>query len=173
MRTNKCDCWIFGMKHDLVRPRKARPGDRIAVISPSFAAAGAYPDIHEQALRRLADVTGLVPVEYPTTRQVGATPAARAADVNAAFADPEVRAILTVIGGEDQITVIPHLDADLARADPKPLRSLGERGILGAVLVARPPVSDLSRRPADADRAQLRKEQRDTVVEVVTRYNPK
>ena len=71
-------------------------------------------------MRRLAEVTGLVPVEYPTTRQVGASAAARAADINAAFADPEVRGILAVIGGDDQITVIPHLDADVARADPKP-----------------------------------------------------
>ena len=106
--------------HLLLHPVKARPGDRIAVLSPSFAAAGAFPAVHEQAMRRLAAVTGLVPVEYPTTRQVGASPQARAADINAAFADPSVRGILAVLGGEDQITVIPHLDADLARRDPKP-----------------------------------------------------
>jgi muramoyltetrapeptide carboxypeptidase LdcA involved in peptidoglycan recycling len=273
-------------------------------------------------MRRLAEVTGLVPVEFPTTRELGASPQARAADVNAAFADPQIRAILAVIGGEDQITVIPHLDPDLARRDPKPflgtsdntnlhhwlwahgiasfyggssqvhlgpgpavddvharslraalltgerleitdpgesedvgidwedpralesygereatepwswhgpagqvtgrtwggcleviewiltagrfpfpaqvldggvliietseellparnvgwiVRSLGERGILGAVdavLVARPPVSDLTRRPSGPDRARLRAEQRDVVVDVVSRYNP-
>jgi len=104
----------------VISPPKARPGDRIAVLSPSFAAAGAFPAVHEQAMRRLTEVTGLVPVEYPTTRAVGASPRARAADVNAAFADPSVRAILTVVGGEDQITVVPHLDAALPLADPKP-----------------------------------------------------
>ncbi len=108
------------MPHDLVRPPKARRGDRVAVLSPSFAAAGAFPAVHEQAMRRLAEVTGLVPVEFPTTRKVGATPAERAADVNAAFADRGIRAIVAVIGGDDQITVIPHLDAALARRDPKP-----------------------------------------------------
>ena len=71
-------------------------------------------------MRRLTEVTGLVPVEFPTTRQVGAGPQARAADVNAAFADPEIRGILTVVGGEDQITIIPYLDAELLRHDPKP-----------------------------------------------------
>jgi muramoyltetrapeptide carboxypeptidase LdcA involved in peptidoglycan recycling len=106
--------------HVLVSPAKARAGERIAVLSPSFAAPGLFPAVHEQAMRRLAEVTGLVPVEYPTTRQVGASPRARAADVNAAFADPAIRAILAVIGGEDQITVIPYLDAELARRDPKP-----------------------------------------------------
>ena len=111
---------MAGMPHDLVRPPKARRGDRVAVLSPSFAAAGAFPAVHEQAMRRLAEVTGLVPVEFPATRKVGATPAERAEDVNAAFADPGIRAILAVIGGDDQITVIPHLDAALARRDPKP-----------------------------------------------------
>ncbi len=101
------------MAHDLVHPPKACSGERIAVLSPSFAAAGAFPAVHEQAMRRLTEVTGLVPVEYPTTRKVGATALERAADINAAFADPAIRGILAVIGGEDQITVIPHLDAAL------------------------------------------------------------
>lgn len=90
------------------------------MLSPSFAAPGAAPAVHEQALRRLTEVTGLIPVEYPTTRQLGASPQARAADLNAAFADPEIRAVLATIGGEDQITVVPHLDAEAVRADPKP-----------------------------------------------------
>ncbi|MBS9538334.1 LD-carboxypeptidase [Micrococcus luteus] len=71
-------------------------------------------------MRRLAEVTGLVPVEYPTTRQLGASPEDRARDLNAAFADPQIRAVIATVGGEDQITVIGHLDADAARADPKP-----------------------------------------------------
>ena len=104
----------------IVKPPKAVPGDKVAVLSPSFAAPGVAPAIHEQALTRLTEVTGLVPVEYPTTRKLGATPQERAADLNAAFGDPEIRAVLATIGGEDQITVIPYLDADLVRADPKP-----------------------------------------------------
>lgn len=101
-------------------PPKARPGDKVAVLSPSFAAPGFAPAVHEQAMRRLAEATGLVPVEYPTTRVLGASPEQRAADVNAALADPEVRAIVATIGGEDQVTVVPHLDAEAARRDPKP-----------------------------------------------------
>ncbi len=104
----------------LTRPPKVRPGDRVAVVSPSFSAPAVAPAVHEQAMRRLTEVTGLVPVEYPTTRRLGASPQDRAADLNAAFADPEIRAVLATVGGEDQITVVPHLDADLVHADPKP-----------------------------------------------------
>jgi muramoyltetrapeptide carboxypeptidase LdcA involved in peptidoglycan recycling len=70
-------------------------------------------------MSRLAEVTGLVPVAYPSTR-TRSTPIDRARDLNTAFADPSVRAIIAVIGGDDQITVIPHLDAEVARADSKP-----------------------------------------------------
>lgn len=99
---------------------KPVPGDRVAVLSPAFAAPAVAPELHEQALRRLRELTGLVPVEYPTTRVLDASPEARAADVNAAFADPSIRAILATIGGDDQILVVPHLDAALPLADPKP-----------------------------------------------------
>ncbi|WP_097188123.1 S66 family peptidase [Ornithinimicrobium cerasi] len=108
------------MAVDLVRPSKARAGERIAVLSSSFAAPAVAPEVHDQAMARLERVTGLVPVEYPTTRQLGASAKERARDLNEAFADPAIRAVLTTIGGEDLITVIPHLDPHLVRSDPKP-----------------------------------------------------
>lgn len=54
------------------------------------------------------------------------------------------------------------------------LRSLGERGLLsaaGAVLAARPPASTLGNRPPASARTAYRDEQRDTVIEIVARYN--
>ena len=108
------------MSEVLVHPPKVVPGDRVAVLSPSFAAPAVAPAVHEQAMRRLEALTGLVAVEYPTTRRLDASPRDRAADVDAAFADPQIRAVLATIGGEDQITVVPHLDPELVRADPRP-----------------------------------------------------
>jgi len=105
---------------DFVSVPKARPGDKVAVLSPSFAAPGVAPAVHEQALERLRALTKLEPVEFPTTRRLGASARERADDLNAAFSDPQIRAVLATIGGEDQITVIPHLEADLVLRDPKP-----------------------------------------------------
>ena len=139
------------------------PGDKVAVLSPAFAAPAVAPELHTQALRRLEDLTGLVPVEFPTTRQLGASPEARAADVNAAFADPDIRAIVATIGGDDQILVVPHLDESLALADPKPflgysdntnilnwLWRLGVRGYYGGSTAVHlgpgPGVDDVHRR---------------------------
>jgi muramoyltetrapeptide carboxypeptidase LdcA involved in peptidoglycan recycling len=104
----------------LEHPPKVSLGDKVAVVSPAFAAPAVAPAVHEQALTRVREVLELEPVEYPTTRRLDASPEDRAADLNAAFGDPEIRAVLATIGGEDQITVISHLDPGLVRADPKP-----------------------------------------------------
>jgi muramoyltetrapeptide carboxypeptidase LdcA involved in peptidoglycan recycling len=108
------------MRPDFERLPKLRPGDRVAVLSPSFAAPGMFPAVHELAMRRLRDEIGLEPVEYATTREVGAAPEKRAADVTAAFADPSIKAVMASLGGDDQITVLPHLDAAVIAANPKP-----------------------------------------------------
>ena len=101
-------------------PAKPRPGDQVAVLSPSAGLPGLFPLPYELGLRRLREDFGLKPVEYPTTRKMGATPEERAADIHAAFADPDIKAVIASIGGDDQITVLPHLDRELLRANPKP-----------------------------------------------------
>ena len=108
------------MRPDLIPPSKLVPGDRVAVLSPSFAAPGLFPARHEQGMRRLRQEFGLDPVEYPTTRRLGAPARERAADLMAAYADPSIRAVLATIGGDDQITLLRHLDPGPFRADPKP-----------------------------------------------------
>jgi muramoyltetrapeptide carboxypeptidase LdcA involved in peptidoglycan recycling len=109
-----------GMRPTFTEPAKLASGDRVAVLSPSFAAPGMFPAVHELAMSRLRTDFGLKPVEYPTTRQLDASPQDRAADLMAAFAEPEIRAILATIGGDDQITVLPFLDPDIVAANPKP-----------------------------------------------------
>lgn len=108
------------MRPEITVPPKLSPGDRVAVVSPSSAAPALFRHVHELGLRRLREELGLEPVEYPTTRRLGASPADRAADLTAAFADPSIRAVLATIGGDDQLTVLPHLDPAVVCADPKP-----------------------------------------------------
>ena len=42
-------------------------GDKVAVLSPSFAAPVCFPEVYKLGLERLQTVFGLVPVAYPTT----------------------------------------------------------------------------------------------------------
>ncbi|MFF3335903.1 S66 peptidase family protein [Streptomyces sp. NPDC002888] len=115
-------------------PPKPVPGDRIAVISPGAGLPGLFPRPHELGLERLRKEFGLEPVEYPTTRKMGSTPQERAADIHAAFADPDIKAVMASIGGEDQITVLPFLDRELIRANSKPFFGMSDNTNLLAFL---------------------------------------
>ncbi|MCZ4121704.1 S66 family peptidase [Streptomyces sp. H39-S7] len=101
-------------------PAKPRPGDRVAVLSPSSGLPGLLPLPFDLGLSRLEKEFDLRVVEFPATRRMGSTARERAADLHAAFADPEIKAVIASIGGDDQITVLPYLDDELIRANPKP-----------------------------------------------------
>jgi muramoyltetrapeptide carboxypeptidase LdcA involved in peptidoglycan recycling len=101
-------------------PPKPARGDAVAVVSPSGRSPAAFPLPFELGLRRLRDELGLHAVEYPTTRAAVASPAERARDLHAAFADPEIKALIATIGGEDELRVLAHLDRELIAANPKP-----------------------------------------------------
>jgi muramoyltetrapeptide carboxypeptidase LdcA involved in peptidoglycan recycling len=95
-------------------------GDRVAIVSPSSGLPGLFPVPYGLGLQRLREDFRLVPVEYPTTRRMNADPKDRAADLHAAFADPSITAIISTIGGDDEIRVLPHLDRALIAAHAKP-----------------------------------------------------
>ena len=101
-------------------PPKPRRGDAVAVLSPSWGGPAAFPLPFELGLARLRDEFGVRAVEYPTTRLEQATPAERAKDLHRAFSDSEIKAVLTSIGGEDEIKVLRHLDPEVLASNPKP-----------------------------------------------------
>ena len=103
-----------------VYPPKVRPGDKVAVLSPSSGLPALFPAVFEQGLQRLRELFRLEPIEYATTRHMHSSPQDRARDLHTAFADPEIRAIFASIGGEDQIKVLKYLDPELLKTHPKP-----------------------------------------------------
>ena len=105
------------------RPPKLQKGDTIAILSPSWGGPDLFPHIHNQGLRVLREEFGLMLKEYPTTRAEADYlyhhPAARAADVNAAFADPQVKAIIASIGGDDSVRILPYIEPTIIQRNPK------------------------------------------------------
>lgn len=61
-------------------------------------------------------------------------PEVRARDLEAAFADPEVDAIVALAGGHSGAQILPHLDYDLIAANPKPLVAFSELTVLHCAL---------------------------------------
>lgn len=97
-----------------------RPGDKVAILSPAGDAASYFPWVLDRGVEQLENKFSLSAVEYTTTRQRKPSPEDRARDVNEAFANPDIKAIFTAIGGQDQVRLLQHLDADIISANPKP-----------------------------------------------------
>jgi len=103
-----------------IKLQKLKIGDQVAVISPSNGLPQIFPHPFDLGLKRLQDIFGLTPKEYPTTRIMNAPLKDRARDIMAAFADPENKAVFTSIGGEDQVQLIKYLDPQVFLDNPKP-----------------------------------------------------
>ena len=108
----------------LVIPEKLKKGDTIATISPSWGCAGAARVRweYEQGCRRLEEL-GLKVVAAPNSMK-GSTylrehPEARAEDVNWAFENKEVKAIIANIGGNDAERILPYLSEESIKKNPK------------------------------------------------------
>jgi muramoyltetrapeptide carboxypeptidase len=104
-----------------VRPAALQPGDLVMVVSP----AGPAPPDRVAAGIELLRSWGLRPVPAPHAfdRQgyLAGSDAERLADLNAAFADPEVRGVVVTRGGYGTQRIVDYLDLAAVRRDPKPV----------------------------------------------------
>lgn len=105
-------------------PRALRRGDRVAVVSPASPLPEARREDLDRGLARLEQL-GLRPVlgknALATKGYLAGGDHARAADLQDAIGDPDVRAIFCVRGGYGVTRLLELLDfAPLAR-DPKPI----------------------------------------------------
>jgi muramoyltetrapeptide carboxypeptidase LdcA involved in peptidoglycan recycling len=107
---------------DIVVPPAVEPGGTVAVVAPAAGAAARYPHVLDRGLRTLRERFDLDPVEFRTARReddwLYDNPGARARDIEDAFRDDEVDAVLATIGGNDQVRILEHLDADVLREHP-------------------------------------------------------
>ncbi|MCI4590360.1 LD-carboxypeptidase [Sphingobium sp. BYY-5] len=104
----------------LTRPPRLRQGDTVGLIEP----AGFTDDAFDLDLaRETITAMGLnpTPARHLTARYgyLAGEDADRAADVNAMFADPEVRAVFAVRGGWGCARILPLLDFATIRKNPK------------------------------------------------------
>ena len=95
------------------KPPFLNPGDTVAVVSPASAVGS--DDGLDRAEWWLKGM-GLVPKYGPHAGDrhgyLAGTDAARAADLNAAYADPQVKAVFATRGGWGAARILPLLDWD-------------------------------------------------------------
>jgi muramoyltetrapeptide carboxypeptidase LdcA involved in peptidoglycan recycling len=105
------------------KPRKLQPGDRVAAVTLSWGGPGAIPGRYQAGKQQFEQEFSVEVVETPhafhSPDWLARNPKARAEDLMGAFADPSIKAIISAIGGEDSVRILPYLDLAVIRSNPK------------------------------------------------------
>lgn len=113
-------------RDEAVRPPALQPGDLVAVVSP----AGPAPPERVATGIALLRSWGLRPVPAPHAFDregyLAGTDADRAADLTAAFADPQVRGVIATRGGYGVQRIVDRIDLAAVRRDPKPVAGFSD-----------------------------------------------
>jgi muramoyltetrapeptide carboxypeptidase len=120
------------------KPPRLRRGEVVGLIEPAGFTDDAFDlDLVMENVRAM----GLVPKPAPHLLArygyLAGKDEARAADVNAMFADDSVRAVFAVRGGWGCARILPYLDFDAIRAHPKLLLGFSDITALHLAFAAR------------------------------------
>ena len=114
----------YGMLR-LTKPQKLNKGDKVATVSLSWGGAG-DPELrwrYELGKKRLEEEFGLIVVEMSNTLKgseyIYKHPEKRAEDLMNAFSDQSIKAIFSCIGGDDSVRMLPYIDFDVIKNNPK------------------------------------------------------
>ncbi len=109
----------------MIKPSRLKVGDTVALVSLSSGIAGEELFSHrvEIGKARLENEFGLNVVIMPNAMKgvsfLDKNPQARAEDLMQAFSDRNIKAVISMIGGEDTIRLLPFIDFDVLRDNPK------------------------------------------------------
>ncbi|MCH3974900.1 MULTISPECIES: S66 family peptidase [Bifidobacterium] len=109
----------------MIKPNTLKAGDTVALVSLSSGIAGEEIFSHrvEIAKVRLENDFGLNVVITPNAMKgidfLDKNPQLRAKDLMDAFMDTDIKAVISMIGGDDTIRLLPFIDFDILQKNPK------------------------------------------------------
>lgn len=106
----------------LNKPNTLKPGDTIGIINPSSAVAEKVPHRIEKGIKMLESMGFKVVVgknAFNSGDYVAGTPQERAHDINTFFADPNIKGLISFIGGFHSNQILKYLDFEIIKNNPK------------------------------------------------------
>ncbi len=112
------------MSPTFLRPARLPPGSRIAALSLSSGFVTEVMGRYRAGVRQVADEFGWEITPAPNALRgpeyLYTHPQARADDLHWALENPEIDGLLSMIGGDDSVRLLPLLNLSIIRAHPKP-----------------------------------------------------
>lgn len=109
----------------MIKPYKLKKGDKVAIVSLSSGMLGDDEFLYKYQLgkQRLEEIFGLQVIIMENalkgSKYLYEHPEARAADMMSAFKDKSIKAIICAIGGEETYRLLPYIDFEVIRNNPK------------------------------------------------------
>src|SRR5215213_1665698 len=119
---------------------RLRPGDEVRVVSPAVSLGFIPEDQKATARERLEDLGFRLSLSRNAEVQdrFDSSPVdARVSDLHEAFADPEVKGMLTTLGGYNSNQILGYLDYGLIRENPKAFCGFSDITALATVIHTR------------------------------------
>jgi muramoyltetrapeptide carboxypeptidase len=119
------------------KPKRLQAGQSVGLIAPGCFVSEAEL---QKAIHNLEGLGLLVvPGQHLTTKYgyFSGTDRERAADINRFFADSSISGVFCARGGYGSLRVLPHLDYELIKANPKPLCGYSDATALHQALFVR------------------------------------
>lgn len=105
--------------HELLRPPPLLPGDTIGVVAPSYAPRPAWLNRGVLALERAGYNVILDPEVQRFRRFQRKEDERRAENLMGIWLNPDVKAVISCTGGYGAVRLLPYLDPEVFRRNPK------------------------------------------------------
>lgn len=122
------------MLKNLTRPKHLEKGNTVATLSASWGGPGTYNYRYLAGKNELEKHLDVNVIELPNTEKSAEwlynNPQARAEDLMLAFENPQIDAIISTIGGDDAIRLLPYIDINIIKNNPKVFMGYSDTTIL-------------------------------------------
>ena len=107
----------------MIKPTHLSPWDNVIALSLSWWGPGSFSHRYEIWKKQLEDTFHVNVIEWKYTlkdyKWIYEHPEARAEDLMNALKNPSIKAVISSIGGEESIRILPYIDFDVIKNNPK------------------------------------------------------
>lgn len=105
----------------MILPNALKKGEKVAIVATS-SGIQKFPDVLNKGVEKLEERFGLDPVIYDSaekdTEYLSEHPQEKAEEFMQAFEDPEIKGVIALTGGYEQLRILQYLEPERIKENP-------------------------------------------------------
>ncbi|WP_414837827.1 S66 family peptidase [Candidatus Nanosalina sp. VS9-1] len=112
---------LIDLNKEFVLPPALEKGDKVAIVATS-SGVQRFPSVLDKGVQRLEErfdlETEIFPTAEKSTEYLNSNPEQKAEEFMQAFEDPEIKAVVALTGGDEQLRILKHLEPQRLKENP-------------------------------------------------------